>query len=151
MSLQAKLEEGFALFRQGKFAEAERCYDQVLQLQPRNFDALHFLGLLFIQTNQVHRGVDLIKKAIAIEPGFPPAHVNLGNALRTMKRPKDAAASYDRAIALKPDYAAAYGNRGNALTDLKRFKEALASYDKAIALNPDYAKPAATSEKRCRN
>ena len=137
--LQAKLKEGFALHQQGKFAEAERLYAEVLRLQPKNVDALHFLGLLALQTHQTRRGVELIKKAVAIDPGFAPAHVNLGNGLLTMKRPEEALRSCDRAIALKPDYAAAHNIRGNALISLKRPEEALASFDKAIALRPGYA------------
>ncbi len=137
--LQAKLKEGFALHQQGNFAGAERLYAQVLRMQPKNVDALHFLGLLALQTGQTGRGVELIKKAIAIDPGFAPAHVNLANGLLTMKRPEEALRSCDNAVALKPDYAAAFNMRGNALIVLKRPAEALASFDNAIALNPGYA------------
>ncbi len=139
MDLQATLEEGFALHRRGKLAEAERLYAQVLRRQPGNFDALHLLGLLALQTRRTRQGVELIGKAIAINPGFAPAHINLGNGLRDLKRPEDAVASCDNAIALAPNLAEAYSTRGNALLDLSRFEEALASYDKAIALKPDYA------------
>ncbi len=139
MALQAELEKGFALHRQGKLAEAERIYTQVLQRQPENFDALHLLGLLALQTRRTRRGVDLIRKAIAINADFAPAHVNLGNGFRDLNLSREAIASYDNAIALKPDDAGAYYNRGLALQDLKRFEEALASYDRAIALKPDDA------------
>jgi tetratricopeptide (TPR) repeat protein len=65
------------------------------------------------------------------------AYYRRGNALKDLKRPAEALASYDKAIALKPDYAFAYYRRGDALKDLQRPAEALASYDKAIALKPD--------------
>ncbi len=139
MDLQARLREGFALHQQGKLAEAERIYTQVLQHQPKNFDVLHLLGLLALQTHRTQRGVELISEAIAINPDFVPAHINLGNGLRDLKHPEEALASYDRAIALKPDYAEVYSNRGAALQDLNRPEDALASYDRAIALKPDYA------------
>ena len=58
-------------------------------------------------------------------------------ALRDLKRPAEALASYDKAIALKPDFAATHYNRGNALMEIKRLDQAVASYDKAIALEPD--------------
>ncbi len=140
MDPELGLKEGFALHQQGKLAEAERLYAQVLQQQPMNFQALHFLGLLALQTGRPQRGVELIGQAIAINAGYVPAHINLGIGLQGLKRPEAALASYDRAIALKPDYAEAYSNRGTALQELKRPGEALASYDKAIALKPGYAK-----------
>ena len=138
-ALQAKLDQGMALHRQGNLAEAERCYEEVLQRQPDHFDALHLLGIIARQTRRTERAVELIKKAIGLNPNVAVAHNNLGNALRDLKRPAEALASYDRAITLKPDYAEAHNNRGNALMDLKRPEEALASYDKAIALKPDNA------------
>ena len=139
MTLQAKLNQGVMLHRQGNLADAERCYGQVLRWQPNHFDALHLLGVIACQTRRTERGVELIKKAIGLNPQVAEAHNNLGNAFRDLKRPVEALASYDRAIALKPDYAEAYNNRGTALISLKRLEEALASYDRAIALKFDVA------------
>ena len=139
VALQAKFKQGVALHQQGKFAEAERIYGEVLRQQPNHFDALHLLGVIAAQTRRTERAVELIRKAIGLNAKVAVAHSNLGNALRDLKRPADALASYDKAIALKPDFAEAYNNRGNALLDLKRPADALASYDKAIALKPDYA------------
>ena len=140
MALQAKLNQGVMLHRQGNLADAERCYGEVLQRQPNHFDALHLLGVIACQTRRTKRGVELIKKAIGLNPQVAEAQNNLGNALRDLKRPAEALASYDKAIALKPDYAEAYNNRGSALMKIKRPEEALASYDRAIALKPDFAK-----------
>ena len=138
-ALQAKLNQGMALHRQGKLADAERCYGEVLQRQPDHFGALHLLGVIARQTRRSERGVELIKRAIGLNPNVAEAHSNLGNALMDLKRPAEALASHDRAIALRPDYAETHYNRGNALMDLKRPEEALASYDKAIALKLDDA------------
>jgi tetratricopeptide (TPR) repeat protein len=137
-ALQAKLQQGMALHRQGKLTDAERLYEEVLRGQPANFDALHLLGVIAYQTRRPERAIELIKKAIGLNPKYPAAHNNLGNVLRDLKGLVEAIASYDNAIALKPDYAEAYNNRGNALIDLNRPTEALASYDKAIALKPNY-------------
>ena len=138
-ALQAKLNQGMALHRQGKLADAVRIYREVLQQRPNHFSALHLLGVIALQTGRTERGVELIKKAIGLNPKVAAAHNNLGNALRDLKRPAEALASYDKAIALKPDYAEAHNNLGTALRDLKRPAEALASCDRAIALKPNYA------------
>ena len=137
--LRVKVEQGAALYQQGRLAEAEAIYEQVLRLQPSHFDALHLLGVIALRTGSTRRGVDLIQKAIAVNQTNEIAYSNLGNGLRDQKRHEDAVASYDKAIALAPDYAEAYSNRGVALRDLKRHEDAVASCDKAIALKPDYA------------
>ena len=138
-ALQAKFNQGIALHRQGNLADAERRYLEVLQQQPNHFGALHLLGVIARQTRRTERAVELIKRAIGLNPKVAEAHYNLGNALMDLKGPEEALASYDKAIALKPDYAAAHYNRGNALRDLKRPTEALTSYDRTVALKPDYA------------
>jgi predicted O-linked N-acetylglucosamine transferase (SPINDLY family) len=139
MALQAKFNRGLALHQQGKLAEAERIYSEVLEQAPNHFDALHLLGVIAVQTKQTERAVELITKAIGLNAKLAAAHSNLGSALRDLSRPEEALASYDKAIGLKPDSAEAYSNRGEALRDLKRPEDALASCDKAIALKPDYA------------
>jgi protein O-GlcNAc transferase len=138
-ALQAKLNQGLALHRQGKLADAERCYGEILQRQPDNFEALHLLGVIARQTRRPAEALASYDKAIALKPDHAVAHYNRGNALTDLKRPAEALASYDSAIALKPDFAEAHYNRGNALRDLNRHTEALVSYDKAIALKPDFA------------
>src|SRR5215471_14479559 len=91
-ALQAKLNQGTALHRQGKLADAERCYGEVLQRQPDHFDALHLLGVIALQTRRTERGVELIKRAIGLNPNVAEAHNNLGNALTDLRRHAEALA-----------------------------------------------------------
>ena len=128
-----------ALHRQGKLAEAEHLYQEVLRQDPGHADALHLSGVIALQAGRVDRGLELIRRAIRLNPNNAAAHNNIGFALQALKRLPEALASYDRAIALNPSYAEAYNNRGNTLAELGRLPMALASYDKAIVLNPGYA------------
>ena len=56
MALQAKFKQGVALHQQGKLADAERIYGEVLQQQPKHFDALHLLGVIALQTRRTRAG-----------------------------------------------------------------------------------------------
>jgi predicted O-linked N-acetylglucosamine transferase (SPINDLY family) len=138
-TLEAGLRRAHASYRLGNFAAAGDACFQILRQQPDNFLALHLLGVLSLQTGQTLKGVELLAKAVALDPNYAPAHGNLGNGLRDLKRFDEALESYDRAIALQPDFAEAWGNRGNALVALRRSREAVDSYDKAIALKPAFA------------
>ncbi len=95
--------------------------------------------MIACQNRAYERAVQLISKAISINPNVAQAYYNRGIVLQELKRFEEAVASYDKAIALKPDYAEAYSNRGIALKELKRLEKALASCEKAIALKPDFA------------
>ena len=138
-ALQGEFNRGQALHQQGKLADAERIYRDILRRRPDHFDALHLLGVIALQTRHAKKAADLISKAIALNANVAAAHNNFGNALLDLKRPGDALASFDKAIALDPHFAVAHNNRANALLDLKRPEEALASCDKAIAAAPDLA------------
>ncbi len=131
--------QGFALLQQGRLDEAAAIYRRVLKKNPRDFDALHLLGLIASRMKNPALAVELIGQAIKINPNFAPAHSNLGASLKALQRLDEAVASYERAIALAPDTAEAHSNLGNALRELRRPDEALARYDLAIALKPDYA------------
>lgn len=132
---------GLEIHRKGRLAHAQKVYEDVLNLQPNHFDALHMLGVIAAQAENYLQAVELIDRAIEINPDYAEAYFNRGIVLQDLQRPDDALASYDQAINLKPDYGAAYNNHGNALHDLNRLEEALASYDQAISLIPDDAAP----------
>ena len=137
-AVASKLRDAIALHQQGRIEQAEAAYREILQLEPRHFEALHMLGLAAFQKGELQTGIDLVGKAIEIDPDQPSAHVNMGNALRLLKRPQDALASYDRALQLSPDSIDALYNRSNILLELNRPAEALAGADHTLRLEPDH-------------
>jgi protein O-GlcNAc transferase len=128
-----------ALHQAGRLAEARSIYQELLRQNPRHADALHFLGLVALQTNQSEHGVRLIERALAINPKYPEALGNLGLGYADMGRHQDALASFDKALALKPHLADLHDNRGTVLRDLRQYEAAVASHDRAIVLRPDDA------------
>jgi len=136
---QSKLHQALALHQKGYLDQAQALYEEVLKAQPKNFDALHLLGVVYSQQKRYSKAVELIRKAIKICPDNPLFHSNCGVALSELRQLDAAVASYDRAIAIQPDYAEAHYNRGNALQELQHRAAAVTSYDRAIAIKPDYA------------
>jgi len=80
-----------------------------------------------------------LEKAASLSADDAEAHSNLGNALRALGRPQEAAASHRRALVINPRYADAYNNLGSALRDLGRLEEAVASYRRAVEIKADFA------------
>lgn len=138
-AVAARLQEAVALHNQGQLLLAQRIYEEILRMEPRHFDALHLLGVIAAASRDPSRAVDLIGRAIELNPGSPMAHNNRGAALLDLGLWEAALLSFERAIALKGDYAEPHYNCGNALKELKRWEEALVSFDTAIALRPDFA------------
>jgi len=133
------LQQAVHLHQQGRLEQAQDLYRQVLVLEPRQFDALHLLGVIERQRGRAPEAVELIESALQVDPGQARAHCNLGAALQDLGQPERALASYDTALRLDPQYALAWDNRGNTLRRLDRLPEALDAYERALALRADYA------------
>ena len=137
--LPETLRQAVALHQRGLLAQAQTKYEEILQVQPRHFDALNLLGVIALNTGNPAAALELLGRAIEIDPNNAAVHFNRGAVLQQLNRPEESLASYDRAIAAKPDYAEAFCNRGLVLAQFKRWELALASYVQALAIKPDFA------------
>ena len=134
----APLHQALFFHQQGRLQEALGNYQQVLDADQANFDALHGVGILYGQLGRFDEALKFITDAGEVQPNNFAVHFNRAKALQELKNYDEALASYDKVLSLKPDYVEAYNNRGNVLKDLERYEEALASFAKAIALRPGF-------------
>jgi len=133
------IEDGIFYYRQGRPAEAEERFRQVLKKIPDQPDALFFLGLIKLGQHKLADALKLMSKALKASPRFAEAQFVSGSILNLLGRPQEALAAYNRALAIKPDHVNALNDLGNTLKLLGRPEEALLAYDKAIAAAPDVA------------
>jgi tetratricopeptide (TPR) repeat protein len=137
--IECLMPKALSLLQQGRPAEAERLYRQILAAAPRHTEALHMLGIIALQQRRFEDADCLIHESLTIRPDNAEALSNRATALRALGRLDEALASYDEALAIKPGFVEALHNRGNVLKDLGRPEEALASYDQALAVRPGLA------------
>jgi len=143
------LAEAIQLHRQGQLDAAETLYRQTLARNPRQIDALHFLGVLLSQRGRHSEGAESIRRALDIDPNYADAWNNLGNVRAGMDRWDEAAEAYQRfgeaaaafqqAIVLAPSLIEAHFNLGKALSAKGRYDEAIAAYQEVIRLQPTHA------------
>ncbi len=133
------LDQAVQAHQNGRLSEAENLYRQVISKDPKNFDALHMLGIVCSGNGKTLDADKFFRAARSIDPGFPPCHVNYGFYLLKQKRTGEAIESFDKALALFPNFAEAWLGRGNALREGKRYDDALDAYTKAIGLKPHLA------------
>jgi Tetratricopeptide repeat/Glycosyltransferase family 9 (heptosyltransferase) len=123
----------------GRLAEAETIYRQILLHQPNHADALHLLGVAALQFDRPDEALELISKAIEINPTAAEYQNNLGNVLVRMDRYDQAVAAFGRAVDLRPDYPKALSNLGNALRATGQHEAALVTFRRTLALSPGYS------------
>jgi tetratricopeptide (TPR) repeat protein/2-polyprenyl-3-methyl-5-hydroxy-6-metoxy-1,4-benzoquinol methylase len=123
--------------QRGQLAEAERLYRSVLERDPRQPDALHFLGLAALQQGRSEEAATLIARSLEANKRNAEAHYHLGLACAALGRFKEVETHNRRVIALSPTHAPAHLNLGNALRALGQPREAAAAYRRAIAIAPN--------------
>src|ERR1700722_307978 len=106
------LTTALALHQTGQMGPAAQLYQQVLERDPKNADALHLLGVLRHQQGDQTAAVDLIGKAVALRPSVSAFHVNLAEAYRVMGQLDRAVVSCRTALDLSPDDADVHNNLG---------------------------------------
>lgn len=81
-----------------------------------------------------------LRKAVAADPGYTEAYINLGSCYAGLKRYPEAVAEFGTAVRLDPHSAAARSNLGHALVALGRFDQAEVELRQAVRLEPDSGK-----------
>jgi tetratricopeptide (TPR) repeat protein len=122
--------------QQGHLDKAERLCTAILEHRGDDFDALHLLGFIRLQSGRHNDAIGFLTKAVKADAGSVDAMSNLGLALHGAGRIEEAIARYRSALALAPRHPEILYNLGNAHLALDRIDEALASYDEALANNP---------------
>jgi protein O-GlcNAc transferase len=120
----------------GRLDAAEAGYRAILQKEPRHAPSLHGRGVIAYQTGHSALAVELIGRAIEVEPGIAAFRANLGNALKALGRLDQAAASYRQALALDPADHVSLNNLANLLQAEGLGEEAVSCYRRALALRP---------------
>lgn len=124
-ALQQMLNQAIASHKAGDLDSAERGYKSVLDRAPSQPDALNLLGVIQAERNLNDFAVELISKAIRIEPKQALYYNNLGRACVRARRFSEALEPLQRAISLAPGLTEAYGNLIQAHRNLGHYDETM--------------------------
>jgi predicted O-linked N-acetylglucosamine transferase (SPINDLY family) len=115
VEIRAAIEAALAHHQAGRLEQAEQIYRRILQSDPTEPNALHYLGLIAHQRGQHEAAAEQIKQALRSNPAHWSAHNNLGLVLLALGKIDEAVACFQEALRLKPDYAEAHTNLRAAL------------------------------------
>ncbi|QWR78205.1 tetratricopeptide repeat protein [Candidatus Magnetomonas plexicatena] len=113
-------------------------FDRAISVTENNQVMFVNLGVYLAETGTVTEGVAALKKAIAINPRFLQAHINLGTIL--LFQLNDVAGAKDefsRALQISPENAAAFNGLGVAYAYMGDVDKAIELLQKAVKLAPD--------------
>lgn len=135
----ALLPQALQYFQRGELDQAGNLLRRVLDSQPRDFDALHMMGVIHAMQGQAEMAIPLLSKALAVKKNNPFVYFNLARALIDVGRHEEALPHHRKATELAPGHAAAWLNYGKSLFELERIGESITAFDQALRIQPDYA------------
>jgi tetratricopeptide (TPR) repeat protein len=133
------LASAIEMHQSGQLGPAAQLYQRILAGDESNAVALHMLGVLNHQQGDHARAVELIGRAVALQPNAPAFHANLAEAYRSLGKLERAIGCCRAALNLRPDFPEALCNLGLALQGLGRRTEAVDQFRRALQLRPEFA------------
>lgn len=99
-AMSAHLEQGIKLMDKQDWEGARKEVEAVLAINPRNYIASYYLGVILDRAGIPDEAREALKKTIEINPGFARAYITLGELLYKEGEFDEAKKVYDEVIAL---------------------------------------------------
>jgi len=96
------------------------------------------LGCVFNAQGEIWLAIHHFEKAVALDPNFLDAYINLGNVLKEARIFDRAVAAYLRALNLSPSHAVVHGNLACVYYEQGLIDLAVDTYRRAIELQPNF-------------
>jgi len=96
------------------------------------------LGCVFNAQGEIWLAIHHFEKAVALDPNFLDAYINLGNVLKEARIFDRAVAAYLRALNLSPNHAVVHGNLACVYYEQGLIDLAIDTYRRAIELQPNF-------------
>jgi predicted O-linked N-acetylglucosamine transferase (SPINDLY family) len=138
-SVDARYLLGSSLLDLGHPGEALSHLDRATKLQPGLARAWRDAGRALAGTGRLAEAEALLRAGIEQHPRDPDLHHHLGNVLSLMRRPWDAAESYEAALAVDPAHAGALTSLAPARLAIGDVRGSMAASQEAIRRWPDNA------------
>jgi uncharacterized protein (TIGR03032 family) len=116
-------------FDQKRFDEAESFANQVLAGQPRSGRALQVLGLVQSEKKNPTKAIEILLKAVAIQPDLVPARNGLGLCYFQLDQLETALEHLNLALIFDPTHANAHFNRGSVWLKQGHYAEGWVEYE----------------------
>ncbi len=105
---------------------------------PQDERALNTLGNAYFAQQLNDKTIEVLKKAVAINPNLTTAYNTLGYAYRGVGDKPAAESAFQQYVALVPKDPNPHDSYGELLMSMGRFDESIAEYTKALALDPTF-------------
>jgi tetratricopeptide (TPR) repeat protein len=124
----------------GRFDDASAELRAELEANPKNVEALYFLGYVLGRQGKFEESISREKNALEIDPNNAAAYAVLGLSLGSMRQYSEAAKALQQSLQLQPLAPSSYVNLAAIREKQGDCNAACALYQHAIAIDPQYTR-----------
>jgi Flp pilus assembly protein TadD len=125
------------LMQKEKFELAARIYSKIIELEPKNINALSNLGGALVNLRQYADAETILRYVLELDSNYAPALINIGGSLQGQGKRDDVLDMALRAVCAIPKHPICHQNLGAAFHDLGKLEEARLSFETALILDPN--------------
>lgn len=119
------------------FENAFPLIDAVLEADPNNAPALHFLGYVYLMGGQYSFAYQAYRRALQEHPGNHALWTSLGRAAHELNRHDEAIKCFLKSAEINPEYAMAYANAAATFAKISKWEDAEKSARLALECDPN--------------
>jgi protein O-GlcNAc transferase len=136
--VQQGLRAAFALHQAGRLADAAKLYRRILESDPNNPHALHYLGVVEASVGNLDRGKSLIARSIEVQPSNLSFLENYATILSRCGDHEAALQICQLGLQVNNKDVSFLYVSAVSLYKLKRLQESISRFDKLLGLQPDH-------------
>jgi protein O-GlcNAc transferase len=137
---QGLLQEGLALHRAGRVAEAMARLSQYTLLKPNDAAGWHQLAIVSQQAGNLTQAAKAVARALDLRPNEPQFLLVAGNVRQDQGDLDGATKFLEKAVRVDPNFAQAWNNLGIVHRTRGRKAEAAQAFRSAVMAKPDYVR-----------
>ncbi|BBO66169.1 hypothetical protein DSCA_00990 [Desulfosarcina alkanivorans] len=133
------LKQAALAHEEGRLADAEKAYLEILNQKPDSGSVLNALGTVFLDQSQPDKAKTVFEKAAGLNPPHLSACYNLGRLKQIEGDDQGAINLYRAIVKQQPRFGLAWNNMGVAYREIGEPEEAISCFRRAVAFAPDMA------------
>jgi eukaryotic-like serine/threonine-protein kinase len=133
-SVHVLLAAGHLSLIESRYPAAMDYYTRVQETEPRNVEALQYLGFTLADQGKIENAVKSFRQAIDLDPQLYSSYQDFGSFYFNLGRYPEAEEQFRKGIELAPGRPGAYANLAGVLVDEQKYTEAIAALQTSLKL-----------------
>jgi tetratricopeptide (TPR) repeat protein len=122
----------------GRYGKAIQCYNELLRIDPNDFEAYFALGDIYIKTGQYDKAIGCFKDGADIVSGNPMVYSRIAEAYQKLGDYEKAVEYYKKVIQLNPHTIDVYLQLGYIYHYMGYYDKAIGCFDKVTQFSPGH-------------